>query len=174
MESRLYQWAQDTGRFRLKNTVKPTRSKISEADEAEMEEFLKYVRLLTTILGHKVFEPVAQAQNKPINASNTLYLKARGIQATGEVTSEGFVVHKGSQSTKDCVPSCASWVANFREKLQSESILSEQDEYFVYEKDFLFATPSGAACVTLGRNTNGWQQWKNTDGQTLKALEEQQ
>ena len=44
LESRLYEMAVETGRYKLENSNKPTRSTISEPDVAEMEEFIANIR----------------------------------------------------------------------------------------------------------------------------------
>ena len=38
----------------------------------------------------------------------------------------------------------------------------------MFEKDIIFSSPSTAAAMVLGRNSNGLTQWKNRDGKTLK------
>jgi len=172
LESRLYQLAQEAGRYTL-NTSKPTRSKISEADEAEMEEFLQNIRMLTSILGHKVFENIV-TPDVLTEGQGIVFLEARGIKAKGKLTSEGFVVFKGSEAMKEFVPSCPPWVAKFQAKMLEEGVLHEQGEHWVYQKDYLFPTPSCASVVTLGRSSNGWSIWKNKEGRTLKDLEDRQ
>ena len=41
---------------------------------------------------------------------------------------------------------------------------------FKFTRDYHFDTPSGAAVVVLGCSSNGWDQWKNKDGKSLKDL----
>ena len=43
---------------------------------------------------------------------------------------------------------------------------------FVFTQDYLFASPSTAAGVILGRASNGRTEWKTTDGTTLKQLQQ--
>ena len=38
-------------------------------------------------------------------------------------------------------------------------------------EDYVFASPSTAAMVMLGRTSNGRVEWKTAAGQTLKALQ---
>ncbi|WP_298093756.1 DUF4357 domain-containing protein [uncultured Catenibacterium sp.] len=37
----------------------------------------------------------------------------------------------------------------------------------------LLNTPSGAASFVLGRTANGYIEWKNDEGQTLRQLDEE-
>ncbi len=39
-----------------------------------------------------------------------------------------------------------------------------------FTSDYIFNSPSAAAGVVLGRNANGWIEWKNEDGKTLDEL----
>lgn len=40
-------------------------------------------------------------------------------------------------------------------------------------EDILFNTPSGAASFVLGRSANGYIEWKNEEGQTLRQLDDE-
>ena len=52
--------------------------------------------MLVNTLGHKVFDEKREIKKKQI--SDIFYIKAaRGAEATGEPTSDGFVVYKGSR-----------------------------------------------------------------------------
>ncbi len=57
LESRLYDLATTAGRFQIENGNTPTKSSISETDQAEMEEFIEYVRNHIKTMNFKVFEP---------------------------------------------------------------------------------------------------------------------
>ena len=60
---------------------------------------------------------------------------------------------------------------NLRNTLISNKILSKYDEnYFIITKDYLFSSPSAAAETVLGRNSNGWIEWKNEKGETLDKI----
>ena len=43
------------------------------------------------------------------------------------------------------------------------------DEKYVLNEDFVFDSPSGAAGACLGRNSNGYAEWKTEAGVTLKS-----
>jgi hypothetical protein len=171
LESRLYELAQQAGRFVLENNTTPTRSKISEADQAEMEEFLQHIQMLTSILGHKVFENIRQNSSKKHN-ENTMFLSAKGIQASGKLTSEGFVVFQGSEASKKIATSFPKSAKRRKEKMLADGVFKDTGDKLVYQEDVLFASPSGASDVSLGNSTNGWVSWKNKQGKTLKEIED--
>ena len=60
LESRLHNLATEAGRFQIENGNTPTKSSISESDQAEMEEFIEYVRMLINTMNFKVFEPLVK------------------------------------------------------------------------------------------------------------------
>ena len=55
LENRLFDIAKSVDRYDIHNENKPTQSSISELDQAEMEEFIENIKLLTNTLGHKVW-----------------------------------------------------------------------------------------------------------------------
>lgn len=103
MEHRFYQMATEAKRFKIMNTTVPTTSSISEADQAECEEFIHNARLMVNLLGFKAFEALAE---KTGNDEEILYLSAAGLSASGKRTSEGFVVFAGSSVAKSILRRC--------------------------------------------------------------------
>ena len=43
----------------------------------------------------------------------------------------------------------------------------------VFQKDYLFNSPSMATIALMGRTANGWLEWKTKDGKTLDAVKRQ-
>lgn len=170
LENRLFEIAGNVRRYKIENSVTPTQSSISESDRAEMEEFLENIKLLVNTLGHKVFEEKRELQN---NISSNIFSinAARGASAIGEPNSDGFLVFKGSKATKDTVPSISQSFINLRNNLIAKGILIEHSDYFLFNEDFIFTSPSLAAAVIMGRNANGLIEWKLKNGITLKEFE---
>ena len=172
LESRLYEMAVKAGRYELDNDVTPTRSAISESDTAELEEFMAYVKVLLSSLGFKPFEPLV----KPVDVSfgsdeERLYLKGRSVSAQGQRTAEGFVVFAGSEMALESVPSCGASIIKLRNELIQTGVVEAGSHGHVFKQDYLFGSPSRAAVVVLGRNTNGLTKWRNSHGISLKELE---
>ena len=40
----------------------------------------------------------------------------------------------------------------------------------IFSEDYLFGSSSTAASVVLGRQANGWTEWKNKEGKTIDKL----
>ena len=165
----MYQAAYTAGTYKLENKNTPVQPQISEADIAEMEEFFHNIKLLTKTLGFKVFEEEAQLLE---TETNIFHIRAaRGAQASGQPTTEGFVVLKGSQMTKDTVPSIQKWIIDLRDELLNDGTVQEVDDKYIFQRKKLFPSPSTAAAVIMGRNANGLKEWKLSDGTTLKQYE---
>jgi hypothetical protein len=102
LESRFHDIAISADRYEVMNGNKPTRSSISESDQAEMEEFIDYVKMLINTLGFKVFEPLINENTFSTSATEMLFIKAiRGADARGKRVPDGFVVFKGSEIAND-------------------------------------------------------------------------
>lgn len=159
-------------RFEILNNNTPTKSAISEPDMAEMEEFLANARMLVSTLGYKVFEPLREGGAEVGEGDNHFFLKgARGAEAQGEPSSEGFVVLKDSTLAIDHVKSCHSYVVKLRESLIEKEVVVENGESLTLVSDYLFTSPSTAAAVVMARTANGLIEWKTKDGRTLKMVE---
>ena len=172
LESRLHEIAIKVNRYELENGNVPPRSTISESDQAEMEEFLDNIRLLVNALGYKIFEELRRVQTIEEEVKNTFYINAaRGANATGQMTNEGFVVLKDSEIANSLTNSFPqSWV-KIRQSLIDENIIVQMDEKLVFKEDYLFSSPSAAAGIVMGRSANGLTEWKLKDGRVLKTVE---
>lgn len=170
LENRLHEIAHKAKRYKVENTVTPTLSSISESDKAEMEEFIDNIKMLVNTLGHKVFEEKRELKPKQKEVL-FIIIAARGANAQGELTSEGFVVLKGSKAANTEVNSLSPSSKLYRKKLLEEGVLIDKGEYFEFSDDCLFSSPSSAAIAVMGRSANGLTEWKLSDGTTLKEFE---
>ena len=172
LENRLFDIAVKAGRYLILNGNTPTRSSISESDEAEMEEFLENVTLLVNTLGHKVFEAKREVTSKNIASVDIFLIKAaRGADAQGQPTSDGFVVFKGSKATLTTVSSISPSFAKLRQNLIDKGIMTQVGESLEFTEDYVFSSPSTAAVMVMGRNANGLEEWKLPNGKTLRNSE---
>ena len=167
LESRLIELAIDAKRCELDNGNRPQRPSLSEADSADSEGFLRDVLLCLPLVGVSLFEkPRASASTRP-----RLFLKAKGIEAKGTDSAEGFVVCAGSMAVKEDVPSIPSYVADLRRALIEQGVLVDGGETYRVGQDYTFNSPSMAAGVLLGRSSNGRVEWKDENGRSLKEIE---
>ena len=116
------------------------------------------------MFGYKLF---IQLVNEIKEVDKTLHLTNNGIEyAKGMLTDEGFVVLKGSKVKEGVFESLSPSLNGFFEKERSSTDLVDN----VYINDHLFSSPSMAAIAILGRNANGYTEWKNKDNVSLKKI----
>lgn len=166
LENRMYTIAKEAGRYQLENSNIPTQSSLSEADQAEMEEFIYNAKLLLSAVGHKVLEATAT----PSTNSNTevFVFEGKDFKAKGTTTADGFVVFKESLISKKTNSSLTTSLLNMRNKLMSENIINSS---YLFTKDYIFSSPSTAASIISGNSTNGKTAWRNLQGMTLRDYE---
>ena len=170
LENRFYLLAQNAGRSIVINSTVPTRSSISEYDEAMLEEFISNAKLLVNTLGYKVFDTIEDTAVKYDNEQPYFFIKAaRGADAKGLIVSDGFAVMKGSSVASSTTPSMKRSLIKLRASLIEKGIIGQD---FKLTRDYIFTSPSLAAAVVMGRNANGRTEWKNEEHKTIKDIEE--
>ena len=172
LENRFYEIAITADRYEVINKTTPTQSRVSEADKAELEEFLFNAKMITNTLGHKVFDQIIQDEPGTKKTENVFIKAAREADACGQPVTDGFVVFSGSKAAKEVAPAFNKHGSRlFRNRLIEEGVLSDQGDHLLFEKDYVFSSPSAAAGIVMGRSANGLTEWETTSGQILKALE---
>ena len=102
-----------------------------------------------------------------------MYIQAaRGANARGISTTEGFVVLKNSRIADSVTRSFPDNYLHLRDKLLYNKAIIQDPEGLVLTRDLLFSSPSTAASIIMGRSANGLAEWKTKDGRILKSLEE--
>jgi len=167
LEARLIQLARQAKRCVLDNGNYPEPPSLSESEIAEVEGFLAEMLLCFPVLGLDVFEKPAHAPSK----KNLLYLKAKGIVASGYEISTGFVVLANSQAVVSEVSSIHKHLSALRKLLVEERALRLEGNRWILTQDLAFNSPSTAAGVLLGRSANGRIEWKDEQGKTLKKIQ---
>jgi hypothetical protein len=168
LEARLVRLAAEAKRAELDNGNVPQLPSLSDADVADAEGFLVDLLLCLRIVGVSAFE-----QTQTVGpSSHVLILKAKGIEAWGQDTAEGFVVHAGSQAVKEEVPSIHGYLSDLRRVLVEQGVLEDAGPVYRLAQDYTFNSPSTAAGVLLGRSANGRTEWKDAQGRTLKEIQE--
>lgn len=167
IESRLYSLAATAKRCVLDNGNSPQLPSMSESDAADAEGFLAEMLLCFPIIGIHVFTLSEPARSSLIEYS----VSGRGITARGVETPQGFVVWSGSTAALQVVPSCHTYLVDLRTALVENGVLLEKNGALLFTQDYVFASPSTAAGVVLGRSSNGREEWKTKKGQTLKSVQ---
>lgn len=172
LEWHCLQAARQAGRYADENGNASSRPHTPAPLEADCLEIFDTGHALLATLGYPLFDPVA----KPATArkDEVFYCKAAGANGRGLYTQEGFVVLKGSVGRKENVPSIVGTAGErLRDKLVTSQVVRVEGETVVFEKDYLFRSPSMAALAVLGRSANGWIEWRTQNGRTLDAAKRQ-
>ena len=86
LEHRCYLLAKQADRYILENSTVPADASLTEAEQAEMEEFLYNIRLIINALGHKILESVVESGSDSaadIDAQYRYIQAVKGADATG-------------------------------------------------------------------------------------------
>lgn len=170
LENRFVEIARENKRYLVltKNTYSNTVMKKSQI--AVMEEFIDNVKILINSLGYKVLEPLVQKDIASTTVDDELlYITSSSVNATGKVTTEGFVVFAGANIDKrDSADSLSEGMKMLKQKL----LESDKVANYITKEDILFSSSSAAAKFVLGYNVSGPQKWKTKDGRSLKEIEE--
>ncbi len=161
LEHLAYAEAKKANRFSLGNNKQiPKAPNLPEHQKDSIEEFFEDIKFLTSFVGCNIFDKVQETQKHIFN------INGRGCSARGFYDGSGFTVLKGSVIAKDSTPSM-SW--RDRDRIVSE-LTKENEGKRVLEYDKTFSSPSTAAIFCMGRNTNGWLEWKDEKGQSLDIV----
>lgn len=170
LESRLVAIARRLKRVRLKNGTTPAEPRMSEADRDDAEGFLINMRLIYPVLGIDAFEEPRTAEPGRVDRP-LLHLAGRHGSGTGRDLPEGFVVYAGALARSEEVDSLSDHTRRLRREFLNEGVLVPEAGDLRLTQDYLFGTPSGAASLLLGRNTNGRIRWRDGEGRTLKEIQ---
>ncbi|MBR1465692.1 MAG: DUF4357 domain-containing protein [Bacteroidaceae bacterium] len=114
--------------------------------------------------------PDSVASENPGNTSPCkilLRLKSKRIRAYGIYDGEKFILQKGSQAELYCSKIFTGYEK--RERML-KSYATHDNEVWTLTFDMELSSPSAASVFCLGRNSNGWMEWVDEQGRTLKEI----
>lgn len=156
--------------YDLENGVSPRQFKVPETLEADLLDNFDTIKVLLSTLGFTLFESIVK---QPSRSKFTYFCKGKDANAEGEFQEDGFVVYKGSVANKEFTRTASESIRNLRQKLIDDGVIVLDDKVAKFKENYLFKSPSAAASVVLGRNSNGWMEWKTKQGRTLDGVERQ-
>lgn len=170
LEGRLYEIACQVDRYTVMNSQKPTPAAIAIDEQAEMEDFIDNVSVITFGMGHKVFEPLIKKGDNisDISGEQVFYLRTKNNSVDARMirTVEGYVVLKHSKIRLVDMKSTPPWAKKRREQLIADGTIKNG----VFTRDELFLSPSGASDLVTGSSTSGNKLWKTKEGVTLGEI----
>lgn len=164
IEHELYVLAEKVNRYIIKNDATPNKSSLSTSDEIKSKKFIERIKTITSMMGFKLFIELIDTTKE--EEKDVLFIKNNGIEyAKGILTDEGFVILKGSK-IKEMSPTLSKSLV----KCCTRERNSEDVENGIFINNHLCSSPSMAAVIILGRNSNGYTEWKNKNGVTLGKI----
>lgn len=145
------------------------RNKMSEAFQ-EIKFLLKYERCFVFIKTDSLLPITHSKQELQEEFSPPIfYVQSKGCVAKGHFREKGskeFVLLKGSKIRPNTV-------ASFKEREQRNALLKHctlgKEGVYILNENYQFDSPSGASSCCLGRPSNGWNDWKDANGNPLKT-----
>lgn len=176
LEHRLVDLGNRAKRARMDNGNTPSAPNLSEPDRAAMDVFLANMLGILPLLGVDAFEQSSAAE-VTTDRIPLLICTSSKASGRGKDTPRRFVVMEGSLAAVQEVPSMAkhaAGISKLRQKLLDNGVLVLDGSHLRFTQDYTFTSPSHASSTMLGRNSNGRTEWKDTEGRTLKQLQEAQ
>ena len=170
LESLAVEESKLANRMETENKTIPPRNNLHEFKIPTINEFFDDVKLLTSTLGHPLFDKV---QTKDLIDEDIWYCHAKNTDAKGIYNEQGFTVLAGS--IINAVPT-PGFMKNFPKESYDREIkilitakkISEQSYRLM--ADQTFGSVSRAAGFCTGRASNGWLEWKNSVGKTMDEI----
>ncbi len=159
--------AKEASRFAIENGNASGKPFIPEPLEADVLDTFETATLLLSTLGFPLFEPPA---GKSSNGQERFYCRGQLADGVGDLVEDGFVLLKGSLCRKELSPSSLVLAPTVKKLLTAGVLKAHSKEQLVLTEDYVCNSPSLAAGIVLGRKSNGWTEWKNSDGKTLDEV----
>lgn len=110
------------------------------------------------------FNDLDNSEKNKLEKVQIFSMNYKGFQANGYLTTNGFIVKKGSQINPEIVPSCPQGTRKARQEY------ADKINGNVLIADIEFSSISAAASFVAGASQNGNVVWKNEEGVTFKEL----
>lgn len=185
IESQLVRTARLAERCSLdENRNNPQGRKLSEAQQAAVEDFIEQVKMVLPILGLDIFR--SAETNTDDDASQDvdavvfeMVKPRRRINAKMKVVDGEFFLLKGSTIASACSLNAnteqtkrqAQKIEATLQKLILDGSLIPEGDVGQLTRDLPFKSPSGAADVASGTSANGRTEWKTANGTTYAEWE---
>lgn len=181
LESKLIASAEKMGRAKLDNGTRPPPPPLPEADQSDMEKFLRHLSILLPVLGFDFFwTPRVETPpppGQPVPAALELFL---GTDISSALAYANFqdgrvTVLAGSHARADAPQSTNQYRGQRQAHIAAGRMRLDPDQSYRFTTDIEFTSPSAAAAVVLDRNANGRTEWRvKSTGETLLAWQAEQ
>ncbi|WP_028303196.1 GIY-YIG nuclease family protein [Oceanospirillum maris] len=165
LESLSIETAKNCQRYSLQNGNGGQKPHTPIPLKADCDQIHDIARLLLATLGYPIFEPLTESASD--TATRVFKCRRTGVDAHGIYTNEGMVVLKGSSAPMTTKRKTEQRFYDKRDSLLAKGVIAVEGGRFVFQRDYLFQTPSAATMLLLLATSNGWVDWKTEQGVTL-------
>ena len=149
------------------NTQSPKQPHMNVMLKGKTDKFFRYVETLAQFIGCDIFTP--KQKKAPKADAHVFYCKKSGCDAKGILQDDGFLVYAGS-ALRVGVRSSAKLLFIEQRKQFVEQHCNIIKGVPVTKEDYKFTSPSIAAGMFIGGNSNGWIEWIDANGKTLDEV----
>lgn len=184
LESLLIRNAGEVGRCKLINGTAHDYSNLPESDRADMAFFMEQVRTVLPVLGMDFLRArplprslVEQEGPASIEASPQFVAEVpkAGAKAYGREFNGEFYVLKDSFARNEWTGTDGGYQSLFSQLCANGVLIDSPQGLKQFTADYAFSSPSAAAAIVAGRNSNGRVHWRvESSGQTYAAWQDQQ
>ena len=104
------------------------------------------------------------------SSAETIFIcRGSGADAKAKLTDKGFVVLRGSKVSLKIAPSMKQYACtmfDLRKELERSGVIANG----IFKQQYVFTSPSAAASLVQGRNSNGNTDWRTVDGVKFGAV----
>ena len=97
----------------------------------------------------------------------------KGIEARGVWDGTKLIVRAGSKAAMEVAESFPQIHSDRRTELVGQGLLKDIGDAWELTDDVEFNSPSAASAFILGRTSNGFVEWKDSSGRSLRELQDQ-
>lgn len=185
LEARLIKIVRKVGKVTPENTQKPSSGKLTGDDKNDMDKFLDNLLVILRTLYADLFlkpPPKQEREEKQlveerISPDNPIFVTQGEGYAAEMIFVEGsdFTVLAGSLARDEWTGDDFGSDQIFRKELIDKKILVPEGKSLKFTEDYTFKSASKAAKIVIGRNANGWVEWRVKGGnKNLRQWEKEQ
>jgi hypothetical protein len=170
LESRLITLSNISARSKVENGNSPSLPALPESDQAYMEEWLDWIKILLPVLGYNFAMPVPvlikgnQTDDTTSEAGDglKLYMDKVGVNARLHEVNGEWIIVAGSTLRKEVKDSLPDSLVKLRESLITEGIIVDDafnTEYLKFTRNYPASSLSMASSLIGGATYSGTGSW---------------
>lgn len=166
LEALLYFKLQEAGRVKLDNRIAPLHvlPELTAGEQTTYDSFYEQIVTLTGLAGYDILNQEYSANDNEIE----FYCENdRGAHAIGYFRDNTIFVQKGSVFSELTGSGSDYNLPQRIDELKRAGILVQKNGKWVIQREWKAKSPSDAARCILGHQSNGWNDWKDSDDKTL-------